>query len=187
MTASMPLVQIVQRYWIWVLIVCELVLVGLGVLFFVLPEYERLSQYSSTQLATRDEDVRTVTHEIAQLKAVVAQYATLPPARIALIESLLPKESAFSNLLFLIARSAERSGFSLDSFSLQEVPPVKGGDRADQRSALVQVSLVGKGYTQWKQFMLLMEQQLPLLDLVAAGFRPQNTRQQFTFRTYSLP
>lgn len=169
------------------LLIFEFVLIGLGALFFVFPEYERLRQYTRSQLATREADIRTVTAQIAQLKVALAGYTSLPPARVALVESLLPKETAFSPLLFLVARVAERAGFSLDSFSIQEVPPVKGGDRADQRSALVQVSLVGKGYVQWKQFLLIMEQQLPLLDLVAAGFRPQNTRQQFTFRTYSLP
>jgi Tfp pilus assembly protein PilO len=176
----------------------------IGVVFYIFifsPLMEKRSLYNSSVLETKKSELLNKEKLLKELKQANDIYQKITPELKNKMFQILPQAPDLPELYSDLEILAKQSGFELKSVSavilenkkkdnvvnkLNSPVPVEFEIQNLKTTKEIKISLVinGSGYTQFKQFLDLIEHNIRILDIESYTYSPEDTSHSLVLRTY---
>lgn len=201
------LFEIADKYFMYLALFFVLIIVGLGINYFVLPIWRDVRSVDAVKVQAQQKELDDLNSYIVELKRMRDQYATVDFSDIKRLEAVLPRSFDKQKIYLQIQDFVAQSDLSLTSLNIAAANESAGTGQASRRatntsttntaatqeaSSRVQAVTIEVGvngidtYQKFKHFMTLIEQEAPLLNLKSVTYPVSGASVNFSLQSYYL-
>ncbi|MBI5037314.1 MAG: hypothetical protein HZC01_01200 [Candidatus Kerfeldbacteria bacterium] len=179
---------IFSRYFIFVVIGCVVLILGLGYLFFVQRIVTDIQEAGVVDLNTQLEALNQRRITLERLEDLETRYRAVTHAQIAQLQSVLPHESEIPQIMIELkdfVADNELSLVSIDSGPLSIPDGSKKAAKAAIKTLNISLGVQNvTSYSKMKSFLDAVSTQLPLLELTSLAYDPDQTNYTLNLTLY---
>ncbi len=170
------------------LIIFFLIILVLAIFYFILIEPKLQTTVAQIQEGIRfQENVYNVERRtLAQMQDNLNFYREMKADDLALLAEVIPNPYPKEKLFGEIEDIVLQHGFTLTSLSIADRGSTDRAGETSQKRQLINISLelAGIDYIAMKRFLPILENHLPLMDIVYLNFSPDGENLSLTINTY---
>jgi Tfp pilus assembly protein PilO len=153
--------------------------------FLIWPEYQKLSDDKS-RLTTQKESLNNQNYTLTSLKKLLANYDALGAEDKEKIVKMLPQKVDEPGLFTLLEMLAEKNKMVVLAVDISEKEPSAELKNFGIKEVHLAINLAGGEYTDLKNFLGDLENNLRLMDVLSLNYTPEAGSTILNIRTYRL-
>lgn len=195
--------QIVDKYFLYLALFFVLVIISIGFNYIVLPVWRDIRSVDVVKVKEQQKQLDDLRAYVVQLKRMRDQYSLVDYNDVKRLEDVLPRNFDEQTTYLKVQNFVRQSGLSMTSLNI-----VSGSTASSQTGEISRRSTAATGtasasgrvvevgidvgvnglqtYTQFKNFLQLLEQEAPLLQLTSLTYPISGASATFSLKTYYL-
>ncbi len=164
-----------------------LVLVGLGIAFFIIkPKIDSFKQRNA-DVAAAVETLQAEQAYVNSLEQSIAAAQTIAPDVLQQVDEALPREQRIPELLVLFGKVADRNHVKISNIAFADAVSPSKSATSSIRELSINMTVIAENYPHIKKFIRDLEISLRILDVVAINVSAQGEEAAYALqmRAYS--
>lgn len=164
-----------------------LVLVGLGMAFFIIKPKIDVFKLQNADVAAAVETLQTEQAYVNSLEQSIAAAQTIVPDVLRQVDEALPREQRIPELLVLFGKVADRNQVKISNIAFADAVSAPKSTTSSIRELSINMTVVAENYPRIKKFIRDLETSLRILDVVAINVSSQGEEAAYALqlRAYS--
>ena len=181
-----------KRYFSLIIILLVVLTLSLSYYFLISPKLTKAVSEIQDSIIFQENIYKVQRGRLSQMQASLDFYRQISEEDLALLDSLLPEAYPKEKLFGEIEDLVILNGFILSGLSISEISSsqvnIDDENEVEEESKLVilaiNFTINSIDYTAMKNFLSVLENHLPIMDIVSLNFSPSSQSLDLTIHTY---